>query len=460
MKNTDRTAMSLSAIWLSAITLVIVFGVESAIMFVLSYFPPSLNKMQIVFLDSFMLVLTTFPFLHYFLYKPLILNHSRRAEAEGKLRRQNDFLSQILESLPFPFYVIDAQDYRILTSNSAATDANWAAGAVFCYKVTHGLGAACSGGDHVCPLDEVKRTGKPVYVEHIHRDKNGGEINVGLYGFPIFDHKGGVHKMIEYAVDITEQKRAEKELRKSNAELQNALEQLRKAHDVLARSEKLTLIGTLASGVAHETLNPLNIISTIVQMMQMEETSKETRENLDEIMVQVRRAVKIMNDIRMFAHQKVEERVPLDMHTLFDKTAALMERDLSLDNISIKREYATDLPLIYGDEDKLAQVFLNLLKNARDAMKWGKNNRITVQTGTVEGGVEIRFSDTGTGIPPKILSHIFDPFFTTKDPKQGTGLGLSLVQSIIENHGGAIRAESEEGKGAAFIIALPVRREE
>jgi len=253
---------------------------------------------------------------------------------------------------------------------------------------------------------------------------------------------------------ISSARRAVEDLRIANARLQKTVGDLERTRTMLVRSEKLAAIGTLSSGVAHEILNPLNIISAIAQMMRKEGPEGQLKEDVDEILRQVDRATKITNSLRAFAHQREAEIREVDVHALFDETAGLIERDLKLDNIEIQREYARDLPAIRADEDQLAQVFLNLLTNARDAMKGGRNSRITLRTAVVDDGVEIRFSDTGPGIPAEITSRIFDPFFTTKDPDKGTGLGLSLVNSIIEKLGGTLRLENEPGQGAQFIITL------
>ncbi len=253
----------------------------------------------------------------------------------------------------------------------------------------------------------------------------------------------------------TEGKRQEEALRKGNEELKQALGELQKTQSLLVRQEKLASIGTLSSGVCHEILNPLNIMSATIQVMKLDEHPLEVNENLDVIMEQIQRATKITNNLRMFAHQKEAEIKPVDIHDLFDKTATLIEHDLELDNIMINRSYDPDLSLVYADEDQLTQVFLNLLNNAKDAMKGRQESSLTVQTKALDTEVEIRFIDTGTGIPDKLLDKIFDPFYTTKDPGKGTGLGLSIIHSIIEKHNGTIKVESEEGKGTTFVILLP-----
>ncbi len=385
---------------------------------------------------------------------------TERKRFEETILHQNDLLSRVLDSLPFPFYVINSDNFRIVLANCTAKSLGGDVEQKTCYETTHGRGKPCTGVKHPCPINKIKETREAAFMEHLHRDKNGKEVNLAVSGFPIFTKDGRMRQVIEYVMDITESKVREKELLKKNMELRNTLDKLQKAQEILVRSEKLTSIGTMAAGVAHETLNPINIISTIVQVLQMEELPGEVREDLDEIMTQVQRATKIMNNLRMFSHQKETGFAPVDVHELFDKTASLVEREMNLENILIKREYEENLPIIEADGDKLSQVFLNLLTNAKDAMKGGKDNRITISTRTMEEEVEVRFTDTGPGIPKDIMNRLFEPFFTTKGATEGTGLGLSLVQSIIkENHGGKIRVESKEGKGASFVIDLPVERE-
>ncbi len=229
------------------------------------------------------------------------------------------------------------------------------------------------------------------------------------------------------------------------------------SEEILRRSEKLASLGTLSAGVAHEILNPLNIINALVQMMKRKSPAPEDlKKNLEEIMSQVSRAAKIADNLRMFARKKEGEIKPVDLHALFDKTLILLEHDLNLENVQVEKLYDKDLSLIKADEDHLSQVFLNLLNNAKDAMQGGAGNIVTLRTKVLEDEVEIRFSDTGPGIPEEFLEKIFDPFFTTKGPGKGTGLGLSITHSIIENHGGTLRVESAEGKGTTFVITLPV----
>lgn len=389
----------------------------------------------------------------------IIHDVTNRKQAEEKISEQNKFLNKLIESLPHPFFVVGAKDYQVVLANSSAQ--RHLAALAECFPQAGGSKPCKAPPPHE-PLARVQQEKDSCLMEYVEQGRDGQEFTHEIHAHPIFDKTGKVTQIIEYRLDITERKKAEQALRDSKDALQKALDNLQVAQQVAIRQEKLASIGTLASGVAHEILNPLNIIGTLAQVMQLEKIPASMRKNLDEMLAQIKRATKITNSLRTFSHQHAFEVRPVDVHALFDKTTALLEHDLNLDNIRVERHYAHDLPRIEADEDQLAQVFLNLMSNARDAMfSWDK--RIIVETRPKDDGIEIRFGDTGAGIDSGEIDKIFDPFFTTKDPGRGTGLGLWIVYSIIENHCGTIRVESEKGKGAWFVIFLPThppRREE
>ncbi|MFA4827740.1 MAG: ATP-binding protein [Thermodesulfovibrionales bacterium] len=398
------------------------------------------------------------------------------------LERASEEWKATFDSMPYGVMLLDSE-CNIIRTNKYISDLS---GLPFreliskkCYDVIHHEGKPPEG----CPLEKSVKSKNTETLEYYEPLLNKHFM---LSITPVFDEEGITIAYVHSIIDITDLKGKEKKLIESrnaflnmlkdetsayreqwalskklevsNEDLQNTLTKFKEAQDMIVRSEKLASIGTLASGVAHEILNPLNIMSAIVQVLKMESLPQKMAEDLDEVMNQINRATKITNDLRTFAHQKKTVMSHVDIHNIFDRTASLIEHAFTLDNIVIERAYDKNIPLIYADEDRLAQIFLNLLNNARDAMKGRKNNIINVKTTLVENGMEIRFSDNGPGIPEKILDKIFNPFFTTKDPGQGTGLGLSLVYSMIENHGGTIHAKSEEGKGATFIIFLPANK--
>jgi len=182
-----------------------------------------------------------------------------------------------------------------------------------------------------------------------------------------------------------------------------------------------------------------------------EEMPERFKPRFAEVMEQIRRATNITNSLRIFSCRHQPEISEVDIHALLDNTLALVRHDLELDNIRVVRKFAPDLPTVAADSDQLAQVFLNLISNARDAMRQSEPRRLTLATSLVEQGVGLAVRDTGCGIPASELSKIFDFFFTTKDPGRGTGMGLAIVHSIVESQGGFIEVSSRLGAGTEFF---------
>ncbi|MBI4828779.1 MAG: PAS domain S-box protein [Nitrospinae bacterium] len=228
------------------------------------------------------------------------------------------------------------------------------------------------------------------------------------------------------------------------------------AETTLMWQEKLASLGALSAGVAHEILNPLNIISNNTQLLQIEDRHPRIQNGLATIMEQVNRIVKIVDALRVLTHPRKPAVEPVDPRALAEKTALLVEHEFELNHISIERDFGGDVPLIFVDADKLAQVMLNILNNARDAMKTQYGDRVTIRIGRVENTVRIVISDNGPGIPPEILNRVFDPFFTTKGPGRNPGLGLSVAFLFLQRMKGKLEVSSVYGQGAAFTITLPV----
>ena len=232
-----------------------------------------------------------------------------------------------------------------------------------------------------------------------------------------------------------------------------------KTEEQLRISYKMASLGRLTAGVFHELLNPVNIISSHVQLLLMEaEKGSKTEEDLCSIQEEISRIVKISDNLLRFSRKGGTESDNIKINDLLESTISLLEPDMKLENIVIFRKFDEGLQQITASKDQLRQVFLNLLTNARDAMPDG--GTITVSTENITGEeatfIRVKISDTGCGVEKSQIHKIFDPFFTTKREGKGTGLGLSTSYGIIEDHGGAMSAESEVGKGTTFIIDLPI----
>jgi two-component system, NtrC family, sensor kinase len=229
----------------------------------------------------------------------------------------------------------------------------------------------------------------------------------------------------------------------------------------LAQADKLSSIGLLAAGVAHEINTPLAVISSYAQML-----SKQLKSDarlgpvLEKINQQSFRAAEIANGLLNFSRTSTTEFRETDLNQVIRDTLSLLDHQFKTANIVVEVHMAEDLPAIHGNAGKLQQVFLNLLLNAKDAMPGGGHLCVSTQA---NGHVEATVSDSGSGIAPEHMKRIYDPFFTTKTtPKpgdrRGTGLGLSVSYGIIQEHAGKIHVESAVGSGTTFHLEFPILR--
>jgi GAF domain-containing protein/CheY-like chemotaxis protein len=242
------------------------------------------------------------------------------------------------------------------------------------------------------------------------------------------------------------------------ASARDSLARLRETQAQLVQAAKLSALGQLVSGVAHELNNPLSVVIGYGQLLLKRELPEPVRQPLELMVQQGDRMAKIVRNLLYFARQRPPERAPLDLHRVIEETLALRLHQLALSGITVERDFAPALPLVSADSQQLQQVFLNLLLNAEQAIGPGRSDgRIVFRTRVVDGGrtVRVEVMDNGPGIPAEILPRIFEPFFTTKEVGSGSGLGLSVSYGIVQEHGGRLTAESEPGR-TVFILELPV----
>jgi signal transduction histidine kinase len=229
----------------------------------------------------------------------------------------------------------------------------------------------------------------------------------------------------------------------------------------LSQSDKLSSIGLLAAGVAHEVNTPLAVISSYAQMLSKQLQGDPTRTALlEKITRSTFRASEIVNNLLNFSRTSGTEFTEVDVNKIVSDTLALLEHQFKTSKIKVQDELADHLPLIQGNAGKLQQVFLNLFLNAKDAMPSGGSLRVATSNGN---GVSIVIADTGSGIAQEHIRRIYDPFFTTKTTprdgqNRGTGLGLSVTYGIIQEHAGKIRVESQPGEGTTFYLDFPLTR--
>lgn len=238
----------------------------------------------------------------------------------------------------------------------------------------------------------------------------------------------------------------------------------RQAMERAARqAERLSALGRLAAGIAHEVNNPIGIISSRIEIMLLDAEAQPlpgtVADDLKVLHRHARRVARIAQGLLSFARVSAGERGRVDLNQVVEETLLLMEREVSRADITIRRALTPGLPPVHGDVNALQQVMMNLLTNAREAL--GRGGEISLETALVPGrppGVRLAVGDTGPGISPDVLPRIFDPFYTTKP--EGTGLGLSISYGIVRDHKGTIEIESPPGRGATFILTFPAAGED
>ncbi|MGK7346091.1 MAG: ATP-binding protein [Candidatus Nitrospinota bacterium M3_3B_026] len=460
----------LSPICFMGLILVIAFLGEWVIMSVLNMPAVKMSVLPEAAVDSFVLTAFLFPVLYFLSYRPLTRQIEENRLARERIQLLYDELDHtlrnLMESFSDPMVVIDTRDYTVPLANSAARRQR-AGERSRCYNMTWGLDAPCDVMGLSCPIETIKRTKEPVTME-VRLD--GGRWRE-VRAYPVLGGGGEVERIIEYMFDVSERKEAEEAQKQANKELRKTVGALERARVQLIRSEKMAALGGIAAGVAHELKNPLNIISTSVQLLSMEEgMPEEFRDTCKMIQAQVGRCVKIIENLRDFARKKKPEMTEVDLHDLLNKTVELLEYEMKVENIKVERRFSPDPVFVEGDEDQLAQVFLNLIGNARDAMKERQEGRsydelakmdwtgrLIISTSVEDSAARVKFLDTGGGVPEEVIRKIFDPFFTTKGEDRGTGLGLAISKDIVENHHGRIELENHEGEGASFNVVLPTK---
>jgi C4-dicarboxylate-specific signal transduction histidine kinase len=256
------------------------------------------------------------------------------------------------------------------------------------------------------------------------------------------------------------------DLKETTEEVQQREQELREKQEQLVQAGKLATLGELTTGVAHELNNPLNniglFIGNAIDLIELGMADTDPEHILQELhsaMQQVRKATEIISHLRTFGRASPASREPMNITQIIRQAISLMQEQLRLRQIEVQLDFPEDGIIVTGNAIQLEQVFINLLTNARDALSDVPHKLITIVTKAQADCVDIRFRDTGPGIPEGLEQRIFDPFFTTKDVGTGTGLGLSITYGIIKEHQGTIMVQNHDQGGALFLIQLPLNLE-
>ena len=233
-----------------------------------------------------------------------------------------------------------------------------------------------------------------------------------------------------------------------------AYEDLRHTQEQLLQSEKMSAVGQLIAGVAHELNNPLTAILGYAQLLESEGLADRAADFVGKLFKQAQRTHRVVQNLLSFARQRKPQKQQVDICKVLDETLALRDYDLKVNDIKVEREIETGIPTVTADPHQLEQVFLNIINNGVDAMlETGKAGMLKIRVYAHEGNVITEFQDSGPGI--KEPNRIFDPFYTTKNVGKGTGLGLSICYGIVKEHGGDISARNKEQGGAVIQVRLP-----
>ncbi|GJL55481.1 MAG: hypothetical protein NPIRA02_26130 [Nitrospirales bacterium] len=371
-------------------------------------------------------------------YVAIILDLSERLKAETALQEAQRTLSTLMKNLPGMVY-------------RCKSDADWTMEFVSsrCQQLTGYLpedfvkNRKVSYGRDVIAAEDRERIWKEVQAatherrsfQFSYRIRTAKEEIKWVWeqGCGVFTHDGTLCALEGYVFDVTQEKALEDRLRKT---------------------ERLAELGTLASGMAHEIGTPMNVILGRAEFLMRKTSDENTKKGLETIVTQVERITKIMNQLLSFARKRPAERRAFDLAEIITPILDIVQDRMKKHHIYVQTEIPPERPNVFGDPDQLSQVLLNLVMNSCHAMPEGGTLRIALAYCSQQ--LHLILSDTGCGIRKEDLSRLFDPFFTTKPVGEGTGLGLTVVHGIIQEHDGVIQVESEQAKGTTFHIYLPV----
>jgi signal transduction histidine kinase len=263
---------------------------------------------------------------------------------------------------------------------------------------------------------------------------------------------------LERVGEIREELVAELEaMRQRVAELERLETERKQVEEQLLASDRLASIGELASGIAHELNNPLTSVIGFSQLLLGKDIPDDIREDIKVIYSEARRAAEVMQNLLIFARRHTPVKQLVNINSVIEKVLTVRAYEQRVENIQVITHLAPDLPEIMADYFQLQQVFLNIIINAEHFMiEAHDKGTLAITTQRVGSTIKASFTDNGPGIAKENLGHLFDPFFTTKEVGSGTGLGLSICHGIITEHSGRIYAESELGRGATFVVELPI----
>lgn len=369
-----------------------------------------------------------------------IERQEKREQAEEALKSSEEKLRIMFDSVPEGITISDLNG-NITESNEAAVRMHGYGGKE--ELIGKSAFVLIAEEDHSRAAENLKNTlekGRSSIVEYTFTKRDGSEFPAELSAALLKDGVGNPAGFIAVTRDITERKNMEEQL---------------------IITDRLASVGELASGIAHELNNPLTGVIGLSQLLIERDVPVDIKEDLKLVYSEAQRAAQVVKNLLTFARKHPVSKEPVSVNEAIEKVLALRAYEQKISNIQVKAHLAPDLPKILGDYFQLQQVFLNIIINGEYFMiqAHGKGT-LTIITKREGNTIRVSFADDGPGISKENLRHLFTPFFTTKEVGKGTGLGLSICHGIISTHNGKIYAESGLGKGATFIVELPLTDEE
>ena len=369
-----------------------------------------------------------------------LVDVTERLEIKKRLHDEEEFVRRLVASFPDIIAVLDREGEFTFVSPRIEE----VLGEPAHKYIGESLGARAHVDDRPKLLEMFRNVmeGRGTHFQcefrSMHADGNWRTLRASAG--PLFDEAGNIAGVVASARDVTESKLSEQQL---------------------MQKEKLTAMGQMMAGVAHELNNPLTAILGISDLLRERASEDSTRRQVEIILNQARRAAAIVQNLLAFSRPATQGRAKLKIEEIVQKALQRQQVALQQKNISVEFSAPGDLPPIEGDVRLLTQVFSNLIVNAEQAISSVRDRgTLRISLARSEMKVSVSFADDGSGIQAENIAKIFDPFFTTKRPGGGTGLGLTICLALAKEHGGSIEVQSSPGKGATFRVLLPIAAEE
>ena len=389
-----------------------------------------------------------------------------------KLRLRNEEIETILNSIQ-DFIAVISPTMEIEEANQAFLEQiGYSKEEVIgrkCHDIFQKLNSPCDSNLISCPLNNAIQSRRPSQQVLTRVDREGRQYHVDVKIFPVWGNEGKISKFIEVSRDISDSKKQEEEMtRRLEKMVEDRTRELKETHSKFLHQDKMASLGKLSASVVHEINNPISGILNLVMLMnRMMEGGTLQQKEMDQFSqylrlmeAETRRISRIVSNLLAFSRHSKMEFGTVHLNQLIEKTLFLNANLLKLHSIKVEENLDPDLPPLMGSEDRLQQVFMNLISNAAEAVEAGHGERrlsIVTKHLREKESVSVSFADTGVGIPQENLSKLFEPFFSTKKKGKGVGLGLSVAYGIIQEHGGSIQVQSEEGRGTTFTVELPLK---